>query len=216
MGFFSGVKKIGSAIGGAISKASDFISGGAGDLIGAGLSFLGGERANAANSAQAAQSMEFSKESYQNRYQWTMEDMKKAGMNPIFAYQNGVGTGLPGAQANMQNTAASAIDARNATLLANLSKKRLRSEIYKNTMSGDLASAQDTLFRQAWRQNEKTFPFTLAQQIAQTNATQAQSAVQVRDAKFQLDHKELMKTKAYSDLVKNILGAVPVIGKTIK
>ena len=216
MGLISGIKKIGSSIGSIASKASDFLSGGAGDLIGAGLSFLGGERANAANSAQAAQSMAFSKESYQNRYQWTMDDMKKAGMNPIFAYQNGVGTGLPGAQANMQNTAASAIDARNAMALANLSKKRLKSEIYKNTMAGDLSSAQDTLFRQTWRQNEKSFPFTLAQLIAQTNATQAQSAVQVRDAKFQLDHKELMKTKAYSDLVKNILGAVPILGKTIK
>jgi len=216
MGLLSGIKSVGKAIGGIASKASDFVSGGVGDLLGAGLSFLGGERANSANSAQAARSMEFSKESYQNRYQWTMDDMEKAGMNPIFAYQNGVGTGLPGAQANMQNTASSAVDSRNATVLANLSKKRLKSEIYRNTMAGDLSSAADTLNRQAWRQNEKLFPQTLAQQIAATNALKAQSAVQVRDSKFQLDHSELMKSKAYSDMVKNILGAVPVIGKTIK
>jgi len=216
MGFFSSVKKIGKSIGSIATKASDFLSGGVGDLLGAGISFLGGERANAANSAQAARSMEFSKESYQNRYQWTMDDMKKAGMNPIFAYQNGVGSGLPGAQANMQNTAASAVDARNAVKLANLAGKRLESEIYRNTMAGDLSNAQDTLFRQSWRQNEKLFPFSLAQQIAATNATKAQSAVQVRDAKFQLDHKELMQTKAYSDLIKNLIGPIPILGKTIK
>ena len=216
MGFLSSVKKIGSAIGGAVSKASDFLSGGAGDLLGAGLSFFGAERANSANSAQAARSMEFSKESYQNRYQWTMDDMRKAGLNPIFAYQNGVGTGLPGAQANMQNTAASALDSRNAMAMANLAKKRLRSEIYKNTMAGDLSNAQDTLFRQSWRQNEKLFPVTLAQNIALKNAAQANSALQVRDAKYQLDHSELMKTKAWSDLVKNVLGATPIMGKTIK
>ena len=216
MGIFSGIKKVAKGVGSVFSKASDFITGGAGDLIGAGISFLGGERANSANSAQAAQAMEFSKDSYQNRYQWTMNDMKKAGMNPIFAYQNGVGTGLPGAQATMQNTAASAIDARNSMALVNLSKKRLQSEIYKNTMAGDLSSAQDTLFRQSHRQNEELFPQTLAQNIATTNALKAQSAVQVRDAKFQLDHSELMKTKAYSDLVKNVLGAMPIIGKTIK
>lgn len=216
MGFLSSVKKIGSTIGDVATKASDFLSGGAGDLIGAGLSFLGGERANAANSAQAARSMEFSKESYQNRYQWTMADMKKAGMNPIFAYQNGVGTGLPGAQANMVNTAASAVDSRNNMALANLAKRRLKSEIYKNTMAGDLSNANDVILRQAWRQNEKLFPYSLAQQIAATNATKAQSAVQVRDSKFQLDHSELMKSKAYSDMVKNILGSVPILGKTIK
>lgn len=35
---------------------------------------------------------------FQNRYQWTMNDMEKAGLNPILAYKSGVGGsgGMPG------------------------------------------------------------------------------------------------------------------------
>lgn len=70
---------------------------------------IGGERANAANATQSREQMEFQERMRKTQYQTAVEDMKKAGLNPALAYQQG-GAGTPsGAQATMQNTVGPAI-----------------------------------------------------------------------------------------------------------
>lgn len=60
--------------------------------------------ANGAKSANEA-SLAAQKELYQNRYQWQVEDMRKAGLNPILAASGG-GLSAPSVSApQMQNTA---------------------------------------------------------------------------------------------------------------
>lgn len=49
--------------------------------------------------ASATQSYERQKNLYKKRYQWTMKDMKKAGLNPMLAY--GAGTTSGGGSVNM-------------------------------------------------------------------------------------------------------------------
>lgn len=50
---------------------------------------------------EASKNRQFQYDMYTQRYQYTMADMKKAGLNPMLAYQQGGGAGLPGSQANI-------------------------------------------------------------------------------------------------------------------
>lgn len=67
-----------------------------GAIVGAGASLIGGmmasdsqESANNANLEQARANNALQLESAKNKYQWTVEDMEKAGLNPMLAYSQG-------------------------------------------------------------------------------------------------------------------------------
>lgn len=68
-------------------------------LVGAAGSLIGGAMQNNANSAAAAQANAWNKENYQHRYQWAVQDMQKAGLNPILAATNGISGNINGAAA---------------------------------------------------------------------------------------------------------------------
>lgn len=71
-----------------MSIAAGMIAGSVGGSIVSGLT----------QNRQAAKNRKFQKKMYQRRYQYTVKDMKKAGLNPILAAGNlGGGTGTPGA-----------------------------------------------------------------------------------------------------------------------
>jgi hypothetical protein len=72
-------------------------------LIGGIGSYAGQQSANQANAEQADKQMQFQKESRSTAYQTAVEDMKKAGLNPMLAYQQGGAGNQPGAQAQMHN-----------------------------------------------------------------------------------------------------------------
>lgn len=63
---------------------------------------------NSANQASAQASMDFQREVLQNRNQWAVEDLKKAGLNPILA-AGATNSSAQGAQAQNENPATSAI-----------------------------------------------------------------------------------------------------------
>lgn len=62
-------------------------------------SVLGSVVQNHYNSANAAQANAWNVENYKHRYQWAVEDMRKAGLNPILAATNGIGGSISGASA---------------------------------------------------------------------------------------------------------------------
>lgn len=62
-------------------------------------SVLGSAVQNHYNSANAAQANAWNVENYKHRYQWAVEDMRKAGLNPILAATNGIGGSIAGASA---------------------------------------------------------------------------------------------------------------------
>lgn len=93
------------------------------------------EDVNSKNIEFAAQSREMERENYRSRYQWTVEDLRKAGLNPILAALNSASSvGSMAANANQQNPYAGLADAvsnsagRASELMSRLPEKRLASE----------------------------------------------------------------------------------------
>lgn len=62
-------------------------------------SVLGSSVQNHYNSANAAQANAWNIENYKHRYQWAVDDMRAAGLNPILAATNGIGGSISGASA---------------------------------------------------------------------------------------------------------------------
>lgn len=97
MGIFDGII---SSIGDVAKTGLSSLTGG---LIGGVGSYLGQQSANAANAKIAQQQQDFQERMRQTSYQTSVEDMKKAGLNPMLAYQQGGAGNQPGATAQMQN-----------------------------------------------------------------------------------------------------------------
>lgn len=62
-------------------------------------SVLGSAVQNHYNSANAARANAWNVENYKHRYQWAVDDMRAAGLNPILAATNGIGGSISGASA---------------------------------------------------------------------------------------------------------------------
>lgn len=101
----------------------------AASLVGAGLSYLGGRKANKLAAAEAEANRQFQLYMASTRYQRTMEDMRKAGLNPILAYQQGGGPIGTGAMASFQNPAAGAGDIISRTASTAYQVRKQRAEI---------------------------------------------------------------------------------------
>lgn len=106
-------------------------------------SLLGSSVQNHYNSANAAQANAWNVENYKHRYQWAVEDMRNAGLNPILAATNGIGGSISGASAasvgmsdigsTMNSAKAASAAERQAKNAENLSV----SQIEKNVAEAD-------------------------------------------------------------------------------
>lgn len=99
------------------------------------------------NSAASAQQNAWNVENYKQRYQWAMEDMRNAGLNPILAATNGVGGSIAGASAasigmpdvagNLSSARGVSASSKQAKVAENLST----SQIEKNIADAKASSA---------------------------------------------------------------------------
>lgn len=106
-------------------------------------SVLGSSVQNHYNSANAAQANAWNVENYKHRYQWAVEDMRKAGLNPILAATNGIGGSISGASAasvgmsDIGSTMNSAKAASAAERQAKNAENLAVSQIEKNVAEAD-------------------------------------------------------------------------------
>lgn len=89
---------------------------GAGMLAGGAMSMLSDIAGQAMtgyyNAKEAKKQRQFAKKMYSTRYQMTMADMAKAGLNPILAYKQGAGTPPSGTAASVSGAGAVGAGAR--------------------------------------------------------------------------------------------------------
>lgn len=106
-------------------------------------SVLGSAVQNHYNSANAAQANAWNVENYKHRYQWAVEDMRNAGLNPILAATNGIGGSIAGASAasvgmsDIGSTMNSARSASAAERQAKNAEHLAGSQIDKNAAEAD-------------------------------------------------------------------------------
>lgn len=106
-------------------------------------SVLGSAVQNHYNSANAAQANAWNVENYKHRYQWAVDDMRNAGLNPILAATNGIGGSIAGASAasvgmsDIGSTMNSARAASAAERQAKNAENLAVSQIEKNVAEAD-------------------------------------------------------------------------------
>lgn len=95
----------------------------AASLVGGGLSLLGGLFGNSARRKEAAKDRAFQLEMAKNAHQYEVEDLRKAGLNPILS-----GTGGPGARAS-GGSRADQSDPLTPAINSALSAQRMQQEL---------------------------------------------------------------------------------------
>lgn len=80
-----------------------FLGSAAGAFTGGIASIIGGALSNSAARHAATVANQRNIYNYQHRYQWAMEDMQKAGLNPMLAATQGIGGSINGASALSAN-----------------------------------------------------------------------------------------------------------------
>lgn len=119
-----------------MSWLSDTLGSVAGSLFGSSVQ-------NHYNSANAERANEWNTENYKHRYQWAVEDMRAAGLNPILAATNGIGGSISGASAasvGMSDIGSTMNSARSASAAERQAKNAEHlavSQIDKNSAEAD-------------------------------------------------------------------------------
>lgn len=102
-----------------------------GGLLGGGLSGIGSAISGAGGQASARAQMAFQERMYRHRYRYTMQDLRKAGLNPILAGEvgggsapSGAGYTIPNPLESMGNSAKSALfDMANYSLITSQARE---------------------------------------------------------------------------------------------
>lgn len=113
----------------------------AGAAIGAASSIWGANQANSAAFEMQANSIAAQKESMQNRHQWEVEDLRKAGLNPILSATNSSGGVVSGATGN--TTGPDISGALNK--IANSALMRKQTELAEQDLQAKLDNAKANL-----------------------------------------------------------------------
>lgn len=119
-----------------------------GSVVGAGASILGSKKASSASAKQAQQSQQHSDYQLQNRHQWEVRDLRKAGRNPIL-YSGGSPSAGSSAMAqtfdpsaNASSAASTALDVRRAN--QELKNLRAQEKLLKGQANNQNAQASST------------------------------------------------------------------------
>lgn len=121
-------------------------------MLGELLGFIGNERTNSANAAMARQQMSFQERMANTTYQRAVNDLNKAGLNPMLAYGNGGAPAPQGASAVMTDSISSAVSGGMKAKERELLEAQI--ETQKNQSMAVAAAAEKTQAEATSIQNE--------------------------------------------------------------
>lgn len=127
-----------------------------GAAVGGYLGYRGIQQQNAANAQQAQNQMNFQADQTGTAYQRAVEDMRKAGLNPALAYQQGGASSGGGAQANLGSALGGGVNGAVAMqqAYANVAKTQAETRQIKIESAARLANLEASAahgFQQAGR-----------------------------------------------------------------
>ena len=112
-------------------------------LIGGVASAFGALSANQQADQSAVRQMAFQKETLRHQYQWGMEDMKKAGLNPILAYKQGGAGTASGSSYTPQNVGSAAVSGASSAVSSALAARAHDLQLENIAADTRLKAAQD-------------------------------------------------------------------------
>lgn len=202
----------------------DAIIGGA--VIGAGASLFGAHKSASSAAAVNAAQLAFSRESAQNKYQWAVKDMEKAGLNPKLAGTQSAsvsgaqvpnlknpgdawaqaGAAISGSVGQATSAYASALsDVKNAdTARMNAQTERLRQESQQNLQDNQGAAARaqaESFLAQARYYDRLAGDAPDQRSLWKSQAKQASSAARASEASRDLSIAQKELTWAKHDTV---------------
>lgn len=113
------------------------IAGGIATIGGALIGAHGQSQTNAANAQEAQRTRDFQERMRSTQYQTAVDDMRKAGLNPALAYQQGGAGNVSGASAQFQNPAAHSAESAASAVQAFQAMRRTAAEIEQITAQTD-------------------------------------------------------------------------------
>lgn len=138
---------------------------GLGSLFGAADKFIGGAIDHYYNKKNMDYQAKIQEQQYRQRYQWSTEDMKKAGLNPILAATSGIGGSLSGVSSagsyggDVANAAVGVSNSAAANKAAKTGLEVGKSTIALNASSAAKLAADADAIRQGIAFNRVYFPY---------------------------------------------------------
>lgn len=168
-----------------------------GGLAGAGLSSAGQIHANRTNKGIAREQMQFQDRMSSTAYQRATQDMRKAGLNPMLAYQQGGASTPAGATAHMENALSPAVSSALEVRRQNADIKAIKSQVELNRELQNQAKQKARFNSASAKQADAQSKFVKTQnQIATYDSVSSKNASQMQ--------KDLGKYGKYAGFVKSL------------
>lgn len=131
-------------LGGLFGASSGGGGGGGGflDALGPLMQFVGSERQNYLNREMVEDNQQFQMFAAKHGYRWSMEDMYKAGLNPILAGKYGGSGNLSGSVLPMQNSVGSMAEAVRQFAATNATVKNLAADTLTKVEDAKVKNSQ--------------------------------------------------------------------------
>lgn len=180
-----------------------------GELVSGIFGFIGGERQNKASKEIASDQVEFQREMSNTAYQRAVQDLSKAGLNPMLAYQRGGASTPAGASAPVVDSIGAGMSSAMGVAMNRAAVEKVRAEadqVKANTalieaqLPGAAAESRSKLVNASQLERTVELLIRQAEEDTDVKATQGEEARARRPYAAQRAFQDINREKSQSDL----------------